>query len=100
MPRSLHCALPSGVLRLAPGEMLRIERGRGWRLYCVRGSLLWSQQGSLADEVLPTGASLDLGQGRAMLFEACGEVTLRLEPAGASTAPLLPMRLGLRLWGC
>ena len=47
-------------IRLAPGNVVRIVRGRGARLTARRGALWISEEGSLDDHVLMPGDSLTL----------------------------------------
>jgi hypothetical protein len=75
----MRLSLPTGVLRLGHGELLRIDdAGRGWTLRCLRGTVLVSQEGELADEALAAGDSLGLRPRGCVLVEGWGVAEVRL----------------------
>jgi hypothetical protein len=75
----MRLSLPTGVLRLGHGELLRIDdAGQGRTLLCLRGTVLVSQEGILADETLAIGDSLCLRPRGCVLIEGWGAAEVRL----------------------
>ncbi|MDY0012520.1 MAG: hypothetical protein RBS40_06470 [Rhodocyclaceae bacterium] len=77
-------ALPRGIVRLGHGELLRLERARGWTVVCRAGAGTLGIPGDASapgvDLTLRPARRYVLPSPRPILIEAWGAVELELVP--------------------
>jgi hypothetical protein len=61
--------LPAREVRLAHGQLLRVEQAQGWRVACREGVLLISQPGQWHENELRAGEEIVLGASGRVLIE-------------------------------
>jgi hypothetical protein len=82
---------------LAPTRMMRVQRARGWAVYCESGELLLTQEGDGRDFVLKAGDRVIINtHGRVLVEATCGS-RLRLLQADAARASSSPGRPVVRV---
>lgn len=87
---------------LPAGRMMRVQRARGWTVYCEFGELLLTQEGDARDFVLRAGERTWINtHGRVLVEATCG-AKLRLmkmgeAPLGRPVVRVLPRRASAAL---
>ena len=89
MGTSAASADTSNDYDLPAGRLMRVQRARGWAVYCEFGELLLTQEGDARDFVMKAGERAFINtHGRVLVESSCGSRLRLLPPAPVDAASL------------